>query len=55
MITMFFIKKTSLVFAKYLVFSNFSPDGNEKPGMETTRFSWSKKATRGSSFWALEK
>ena len=55
MTTMFFIKKTSLVFANNLVFSNFSPDGSEKPGMDTTCFSCLKKATRGSSFWGLEK
>lgn len=52
---MFFIKKTSFVFEKNLVFSAFSPDGNEKPGMDTTCFSCSKKATNGSSFWSLEK
>ena len=52
MITLFFIKKTELSFRKKLVFSRSSPDGNEKPGMETTSFSCSKKATERSSFWS---
>jgi hypothetical protein len=38
---------------KYFMF--FSPDGNENPGVMEVNFSWCKRATKGSSFYALEK
>jgi len=31
-----------------------SPDGNRNPGVMKVSFSWCKRATRGSSFYALE-
>lgn len=55
MTTMFFIRNNKLYFGKKLVFSGSSPDGNEKPGMDTTNFSCSKKATKRSSFLELGK
>ncbi|PWA08503.1 hypothetical protein DB891_11795 [Flavobacterium laiguense] len=55
MITLFFIRKISLVLRKKSVFSRSSPDGNEKPGAYKSNFSCTKKATKGSSFWGLEK
>jgi len=33
----------------------FSPDCNVKPGMKKISFSWQKRATKGSSFFGLEK
>jgi hypothetical protein len=32
-----------------------SPDGNENPAVVKVSFSWCKRATNGSSFYALEK
>jgi len=34
---------------------SFSPDGSEKPGDKKITFSWQKRATKGSSFYDLEK
>jgi hypothetical protein len=33
----------------------FSPDSNGKPGAEKSSFSCCKKATKGSSFYSIEK
>jgi hypothetical protein len=33
----------------------FSPDGNGNPAVVKVSFSWCKRATKGSSFYALEK
>jgi hypothetical protein len=33
----------------------FSPDGNGNPAVVKVSFSWYKRATKGSSFYALEK
>jgi hypothetical protein len=33
----------------------FSPDGSEKSATYKAYFSWQKRATRGSSFYGLEK
>jgi len=38
---------------KYFIF--FSPDGNGNPAVVKVSFSWCKRATNGSSFYALEK
>jgi len=38
---------------RYFIF--FSPDGNENPGLIFVRFFWCKRATSGSSFYALKK
>jgi hypothetical protein len=54
MITLFFIRKISLVLRNKSVFSRDSPDGNEKPGAYKCNFSCTKKATERSSFWGLE-
>jgi hypothetical protein len=38
---------------RYFIF--FSPDGNGNPGIIVVSFFWYKRATSGSSFYALKK
>lgn len=38
---------------RYFIF--YSPDGNGNPAVVKVSFSWCKRATNGSSFYALEK
>jgi len=52
--------KYFICFIAMFAFSSFnycsiSPDGNGNPGVITICFSWYKRATERSSFYALEK